>query len=38
MGVIIEGKGSKEEYVMKGQEVVGLTVKQKLSHMELPLC
>jgi hypothetical protein len=42
LGVITEGKASKEKnYAMKVQElqeVVGLTVKQKMNHMELPLC
>jgi hypothetical protein len=36
--IITELMGPRKDYVMKGQEVVELTIKQNLSHMELPLC
>jgi hypothetical protein len=34
----LKTRDPRQEYVMKGQEVVGETVKLNMSHMELPLC
>jgi hypothetical protein len=34
----LKARDPRQEYVMKGQGIVGVTVKLNLSHMELPLC